>query len=276
MKNKKMNIFVKHLLIAAGVLVVLVIAVLLALNSYTHHGEEEVVPNVKNMSIEKAANILKAKNLTYEVVDSIFNRDALPGNVVEQDPVEGVIVKKNRKIYLVLNSSSVQKMPLPEVKDISLRQAMSMLQAIEFKVANIEYKNSEYKDLVLGVKYNGRVVNLGDKIPVRSALTLVVGNGQTGALAKVPNLIGLPYAQALQTTEENAFYLNEGIFDKTPSNKNDEAKFVIYKQEPKPNSSLTTGEYIQVWLSKTPDLYPPQVPDSSSQGEKSMEETISF
>ena len=59
MKNKKMNIFVKHLLIAAGVLVVLVIAVLLALNSYTHHGEEEVVPNVKNMSIEKAANILK-------------------------------------------------------------------------------------------------------------------------------------------------------------------------------------------------------------------------
>ena len=42
------------------------------------------------MSIEKTANIFKSvKKSHHEVVDSIFNRDALPGNVVEQDPVEG-------------------------------------------------------------------------------------------------------------------------------------------------------------------------------------------
>ena len=58
----------------------------------------------------------------------------------------------------------------------SLRQAQAKLLNAGFKLNQVQLVNGE-KDWVYGVKYQGRQLAAGEKIPVGSSLTLMVGNG---------------------------------------------------------------------------------------------------
>ena len=48
-----------------------------------------------------------------------------------------------------------------------------------FESVEINYINSEFKDLVMGMSYQGREIYKGDKIPASSTVVLSVGNGET-------------------------------------------------------------------------------------------------
>jgi eukaryotic-like serine/threonine-protein kinase len=270
MKRKPLNIFVKHILIALSSFLALIIIALISLSIYTQHGKKEVVPNVKNMSLIEAETALKKSNLSYEIIDSIFNRAMPPGYVADQDPMPSAIVKKNRKIYLTINAKAVQLLPVPYVINMSLRQAKSSIEAADFTVRKIEYNNSEFKDLVLDIKLNNQSIRTGEQIPAGSALTLVVGNGFNGEIAKVPNLLYQSYDKASELANSNGFNISDPIFDEEPSSPAEERKYIIYKQEPRSNASLATGSFIKIWLSKNPQVY------SVDEEELSLEEEIVF
>lgn len=69
---------------------------------------------------------------------------------------------------------------MPDVADnSSLRQAEARILASGFKLAEIQYIPGE-KDWVYGVKYKGRQLSIGEKVPTGAVLTLMVGDG--GAL----------------------------------------------------------------------------------------------
>ena len=80
-------------------------------------------------------------------------------------------------MYLVINSREVRKVALPAVNDFSSRQANSMLTASGLQVESIEYVPSEYRDLVIDVKYQGESVTPGTPIPEGDSVILVVGRG---------------------------------------------------------------------------------------------------
>ena len=70
--------------------------------------------------------------------------------------------------------------PVPDVADnSSVRQAEARLSAVGFKLTGNEYVSGE-KDWVYGVKYKGRQLSIGEKVPAGAVLTLMVGDG--GAL----------------------------------------------------------------------------------------------
>ena len=62
-----------------------------------------------------------------------------------------------------------------------MRQAQAKILAAGFKLSENELISGE-KDWVYGVKYQGRTLSNGEKVPVGSTLTLIVGDG--GALAQ--------------------------------------------------------------------------------------------
>ena len=66
---------------------------------------------------------------------------------------------------------------LPEVIDLSLRQAQALLAGADFKVKEVVYQPSDYRDLVLEVLYDDKIVNAGEEIPTYSELILHVGDG---------------------------------------------------------------------------------------------------
>ena len=173
----KKHYIIKHLLLLVIVLVSLFAGLVFWLEDYTRHSEQKLVPNVIDLTEENAATLLLSRELNYEVVDSVYKTGAIPGAVVDQDPKADSFVKKERKVYLVINAKSAQMTPLPEVIDLSIRQAQALLMGADFKIKEVIYKPSDYRDLVLEVLYNGKKVEAGEDIPAYSELVLHVGDG---------------------------------------------------------------------------------------------------
>ena len=59
---------------------------------------------------------------------------------------------------------------------VPMRQAQARLLAAGFKLSENEHIAGE-KDWVYGVKYKGRTLTNGEKVPVGATLTLIVGDG---------------------------------------------------------------------------------------------------
>ena len=173
----KKHYILKHFLLLVIIVVLLFIGLIFWLDNYTRHDEQKLVPDVIGMTEENAATLILGRELNYDIVDSVFRTGAMPGAVVDQDPKAGSFVKKERKIYLIVNAKSAQMTALPDVVDLSLRQAGALLTGADFKIKEVVYKPSDYRDLVLEVLYNGKKVNAGEEIPTSSELILNVGDG---------------------------------------------------------------------------------------------------
>ena len=164
-------------LIAMPVVVIAVIwGVLHWLDVYTHHGESIIVPDVNGLPIKEAQNEFHKKSLKVEVVDSNYVKGMLAGAVLEQKPVAGAKVKVGRTIYLTVNTGEMPKVAIPDIIDnSSFRQAEARLRAMGFKLTEPEYIEGE-KDWIYGVKFNGKELTSGEKIPREAVLTLCVGD----------------------------------------------------------------------------------------------------
>jgi beta-lactam-binding protein with PASTA domain len=171
------NIYVGHLFAAALVLAILITAVLLWLNSYTQHGEAIEVPDVKGLQIEKAEPFFTNKELYYQIIDSVFSKGAVPGSIIETIPPIGSKVKKGRTIYLKINSFIAQSITVPDVKDLSLRHALALLQSIGFEKVEVKSVPGIYRDLVIDLESRGHTVAPGGKIPANTPLSLLVSSG---------------------------------------------------------------------------------------------------
>lgn len=189
LKSLWANFYVKNLVIALGVVILGVIAVLLWLDSYTRHNQALIVPDVRGITVDQAIPHLESKSLRYEVIDSVFARDKAPGVIIEQIPSAESKVKEGRIVFLVVNATSTQMVDMPDVIDNSQRQAEASLQSLGFKIAQISIVPSEWKGLVLEVRSGGRIVKSGQKLPYGSSLVLYVGGDvDVDSLMVDPNL----------------------------------------------------------------------------------------
>lgn len=161
---------------ALATLVICMLA-LTFLSSWTHHGDEVAVPEVKGMSFADATNKLKGENFIVEIADSVFDTTRAPGTVVEQMPRSGAMVKPGREVYLTVVAFSPKMISVPYFLNASQRQATAMFEGLGIKNIEIREVVSEYKDLVLGAKFNGIPLKPGARIPVTATITLEVGSG---------------------------------------------------------------------------------------------------
>ena len=173
------KVFFKQLALAIVAIVVLCFIILKWLDITTNNGEFVVVPDLKGKSIETAKIELNDNDLTMKIQDSAnFNPKYPKYSVIEQSPVAGAQVKENRKIYLILNPSGYRKVEVPNILKRTFRQAKPQLQALEFEVGNITYIDNIGKDVVLGMKHNGKTLKPGTQLPLTSTIDLVLGNGK--------------------------------------------------------------------------------------------------
>ena len=141
---------------------------------------------------------------------------------------------------------------MPDVSDVSYRQADAMLKAIGLNVSNVEYSPSEYKDLVVAVKYRGRTIQAGTRIPEGSFVILVVGSGMGGESVSVPSLKGLTLEEARRDALNNSVIVGAIEYDVQPSG--DEDQYVVYRQKPAAGQQVESGKRIDIWLSKDKSL----------------------
>lgn len=161
------------------VIVAVPVGTLYMLDSFTHHGEKIEVPNVVGKSLYEAEDMLKERDLMAMVIDSIYDKRAPKGAVLEQSPKPGNEVKGGRVVYLTINFFGEPMVELPDVVGHgSMREAVALLQSLGFKLTPAQSVMGRPKDLVIGVKQGGREVRAGQVIPRERPLTLVVGGGE--------------------------------------------------------------------------------------------------
>jgi len=238
----------KNFLIAIAIIVALAWTTLICIDFYTHHGDSEIVPDLRGASVEEAELILAKQGLRVQVIDSVYVRDKKLGTIIDQNPAPNSSVKTNRPIYLIINSRLVRQVSLPDVSDVSSRQAIAMLQSIGLNLESVQEVPSEYKDLVTEVKYHGRTITPGTRIPEGSSVVLVVGNGLGAAQAEIPTIKGLGLNAATDSLTAAGFIIGAVEYDVPPSD--NEAEYIIYRQRPAGKNSAPMGSRIDVFLSK--------------------------
>ena len=127
--------------------------------------------------MQEAAQFFKSNNLRYSVIDSVFSKNVKPGAIVELVPKAGSKVKEGRIVFITVNAETAQMGLIPDVEDLSFRQAYAMLKARGFEQIEIEYVPGDYKALALAVELNGRVLRKGENVPLSAQLVLIVSSG---------------------------------------------------------------------------------------------------
>lgn len=173
--------FFIQLAIALGIIIVLVFVMMKWLSYTTNHGEEITVPDLSKLSVELAEEKLNALELEYILLDTTeFDNKYPKFSVVKQDPIAGSKVKEGRKIYIKINSDSYRDIIMPNLVEQTLRQAEPTLKALGLELGTKTYKPYLGKDMVLEMRYKGKLLKEGDKIPKASKIDLVLGDGKVG------------------------------------------------------------------------------------------------
>lgn len=178
--------FLIQLGLAALVIIVLVFVALSWLNSSTNHGEFVEVPDFSKMSVMEMRKAVEDADLRYEVLDSANYNPSYPRfSIIDQNPPAGNKVKENRKIYFTVNPSGYKKVTVPNIIQVTQRNAASMLRAVGLDVQRVTYIDELGEDMVYYIKYKGKRINTGDKLPKTSKVELVCGNGTVTARAQI-------------------------------------------------------------------------------------------
>lgn len=145
------------------------------MNKWTNHGMTEIVPKVIGLRYENAKNVLLAQGFKVEA-DSIYDKMAIPGGVLDQSPKENESVKHGRTVYLKINSfyPEMKVVNSERLLHISSMQAQNLLQAMGFTRIKIKEVVGDNDDEVIEVNYKGRRLDSSMKIPISAELVLVV------------------------------------------------------------------------------------------------------
>lgn len=161
-----------------GTLVALFLLALCAVQCYTRHGDDVVMPNLRGQSIETAMNKIEALGLRAEVSDTGYV-ERYPGDIVLDQGIDpGERIKVGRLVTLIINSREPRMLTLPAVIDnCSRREAEVKLRVMGFQLGEPEMVQGD-KDWVYGVKAGGRTLRAGERVSAKAQLTLQIGVGE--------------------------------------------------------------------------------------------------
>ncbi len=244
------RIFLKNLLIAFGIGLFLMIATLIWLRVFTHHGQALTVPDLTGLTLEEVEVVTKAKKIRYNVTDSVFFRELPKGTVVKQNPIQGMKVKANRTIYLSMNAINPERIVMPTVTGVSLRQARAILETYGLYLGKISYKPDIAVNNVLQQMINDTVIQSGSMVIKGSSIDLVLGLGLSDQTTLVPDLIGHTVVNAKDLLADR--YLNYGaiVFDNSFVTAMDSLSAFVWKQRPEviDEARLHLGSNVDMWV----------------------------
>lgn len=234
-----------NIIVAAVVFFGLVWLTFRWLEYHTNHGEETPVPNVMNISIQKAIKQLEDAGLTYEVDSGNFNPKYRPFQVLDIYPKPGARVKNGRTVLLKVNPRSYAPVQVPDILDTYKGLAFRQLEQVGLKVGDTIFEPSIQKDAVIRMIFNGNTLKPGTLLKRFSTIDLVIGSGPMRNIP-VPSLIGLTVAEAKAIIVNNLFEV--GLVEHEDG-KGDETD-IIYYQDPDAGNIRDQGMQIDLWASK--------------------------
>lgn len=224
------------------------ILIYFGLRIYTKHGDQQEVPVLKGLHISEALNILTKAGLEYKI-DSIYQMDAQPGLVVDQDPEPQAGVKSGRTVYLTIITQTAPEIAFPDIIDKTLVEASAIIRNHSLKIGDTTYINDIARDMVLEAKFGGQPIASGRIIAKGSKIDLVLGNGRGNDQVNIPELIGLPYTEAEFALRGLGLVVGNISFS---DGSRDTLNAIVVEQSPATNTQfISLGSAIHLTLSNS-------------------------
>lgn len=174
----KSKTFFKQLFRALVIIVVAVLLLMQLLRLMTRHGKSVTVPNLVGMELSEATELMTEQQLSIKVIDSSKYDPIYPKfAILDQSPKAFKAVKAKRKIYVSINPSGYASVSIPDIIQITKRNAISKLNAVGLQIDTITYIPALGKDMVYAIKFEGDSIAIGAQLPRMSKIELVCGDG---------------------------------------------------------------------------------------------------
>lgn len=191
----KQHPLLKHLLYMLVISVIIVFLAFMLIKAIARQGKEYELPDY----LDKPLAELKEDNplhFTYVVIDSVYDAEKGGGIVIQQDPKPGTMVKTHRKIYVTVTTYAPADVVLPELSNMTVRSAVSALEAAGLRCGRLKFVDSPYRNMILEATCKGKLVYAGEKMDQGASVDLTVGIGDKPVGTRVPFVIGQTPAKA--------------------------------------------------------------------------------
>jgi len=244
------KVFLKHLGLAAIIVVGVVTILLLWLNIYTRHGQAKPVPDFFGLTMQETGALAKKSKMKYYIIDSVYTTLVPRGCVAEQNPKPGFKVKKWRNILLTINAFRPEMVAVPDLINLPLRQANSLIESSGLVIGKKSYKPDLSIDVVLSQLRNGKDIAAGDSLVKGSIIDLVLGKGYSNQTTSVPDLLGMTLEDATDRINGTSLNLGAFNFDNSITTGEDSLKAFVYMQKPEyvEDATIQYGRFMYLWL----------------------------
>ena len=238
----------KWFYISVAVMILLVVAALKisfnSLSRFTRHGQELQVPDMVGMNYDEAVEQYQ-DIFTFILLDSIYVKDFPEGAVYQQNPAPGSKVKQGRNIYILRTTIAPEIVPMPNLRNLSLRQAMVSLNAVGLKVDKLEFVDYFARNAVVEQKLKDEVIEPKADVVKGSAITLVVGLGKGDKTTNLPDLVGVNVDEAKNRINNASLNIGTEVYIDT----DDDEFLFVSKMDPdySVDKMVPLGSLVNVW-----------------------------
>lgn len=133
--------------------------------------EDDVVPNLANMSLKEAYNIASQRNFTLSVVERIASKEIEEGIILEQLVKPQEPIPQNRIVQVKVSGGLVY---VPNFANLTLEEAIQRCHDLELTLESVEYSDIDDPKML------GRVLkqtpSVGNAVILGTNIRLVVGS----------------------------------------------------------------------------------------------------
>lgn len=203
------------------------------------------IPDLVGMTRADATDVLQEEGLRISFRETP-SLDVAEGLVIATEPVAGTEVQPGTKVTLVI-SAGPEEFPIPNVTNVDIEVARSLLEADGFQVGTETPQDSQ--DYAEGIVIS-QSLPAGTEEPPGTVVNLVVSTGPR--FITMPNLEGVPESTAVEELTRLGFedvvvaeeFSNEMVED-----------FVI-RTNPEASQLAQRDETVTVYVSKGPEPFP--------------------
>jgi len=148
------------------------------LPAVTLHDRTMTVPDMAGKSIDELDDFLGERSLRYGLSDSAYSSKYPARTVLDHYPAAGAKVKIGREILVSVNRVHPPAVTVPDLIDGSVVNAEVVLRSHQLSTGRIIYVPGPFS-VVREMKFEGRTLTVGERIPMGSAVDLVVMDGES-------------------------------------------------------------------------------------------------
>ena len=236
--------FYINLLIAIALVIIIIEVAFLSLKGYTRHGEEIVVPDFVGLNCDSILEQCK-DDFNFVMLDSVYTKNLPEGSIYQQDPLPNSNVKKGRNLYYVKVSEAPEKVVMPNLKNLSLRQAMVALRANGLKVSELEFVDHFARNAIVEQEFKGEVIEPGTELVKGSSIKLKVGYGRDDVRTHLPNLLTAHKSDVKNLLHEASLNIGREYH----MDEDEDGKYRVYKMKPVYDieTLVKLGSTVDVW-----------------------------